>query len=141
MSPLFETDAHRDDERRIAAMLSEAWECRMQMTSSLADVDFYAYRGVELFAVGEIKSRNVASTHYGRCYFDVDKATRLREIAAEYGVVPVIVLEYLDGIFTVDPRALRGVLVQNSRRKDRGDADREQPAYVFDTSMLRRLAP
>lgn len=139
MIPVFETASDRSHEREICDVLERTLEIRTETTSTLSDVDFYGYRGVELVVVGEIKYRNVKSTEYGYVYFDAAKAQKLSEQAREYYVPGIVVLRYTDGLFYMLVSDVQSYPTVKSSRKDRGAYDRDQDAHLIPPHMLRRL--
>lgn len=139
--PIFETEADRRNEARIAKMFGDRYGLRVQMTGTLSGVDFYAYAGKdELVYVGEVKCRTVKVSQYGAAYFDNEKAEKVRSVAAEYGAKGVVVLSYSDGVYAAGVDQVLQCPTTVSKRTDRGNHDRAQSAHKIPVEALQRIA-
>jgi hypothetical protein len=97
-SPIFTTAGDRATEQQVAAVLENAWRCRMIHFGLLSPLDWYSTRDDRLVGVLELKARSHASDRYPTVFLSVRKWLALITAGIGLGVPALFVVQFTDGV-------------------------------------------
>lgn len=130
MRKIYETDKDRENQLRVSKYLEDTWGCLFKKAIDLVAVDgaVFTYDN-ELAALIEIKTRRNPSNRYPTYMLSAHKWKRGLDLANEYQVPLMLVVEFTDGVYAT--KLKNNYSVSKGGRTDRGDLmDIEDCIYI-----------
>lgn len=130
MRPIYETAQDRQREEEVRRYLVGEYKSQYTKTPDLYAVDGLWYDPDNILsAVVEIKTRKNTHDKYPTYMLSAQKWQKGLEIAAEYGVPFMLIVQFTDGVYGV--RLKKNYETKVGGRFDRGDAkDIEECIYI-----------
>lgn len=138
MRKIYETDADRQRQERVASQLETSWGCKYRKSVNLACVDggLFNRRG-DLKALIEIKTRRNSSNKYPTYMLSARKWREALKLSEEYAVPFLLIVEFTNGTYAV--KIKNDYPVNKGGRYDRGDAMDVEDCIYIPMSDFRRV--
>jgi hypothetical protein len=95
---IFQTAEDRRNEEEIAALVAEAWKCRVAYFGALSPIDWYAERFGRMVGLLELKGRTHASHHFATVFLNVRKWLALTIGSMGMNCPAVFVVRFTDQV-------------------------------------------
>ena len=96
MKPTYENSGDEVNERQLASLLENKWQCKMQRQMKYAQFDYVALRGKKIQAFVEMRHRGVEHNKYPTCFISLTKLLRANELKQTTGLPCFFVVSWLD---------------------------------------------
>lgn len=138
---IYETSDDRLREQQVADAVEKAWELQLLRLPRLSEAgDYIAVVEGKVFALVEIKRRNVDHDHYGTYMIATRKINLLLDTANSLRLEAVVVVEFTDGTYWVNAHELSRMPTRQGGRYDRPEENTSvEPTYHLPHKDLRRL--
>lgn len=142
MTPIYETQKDRDNANEVASLIGKMLGLDVMDTSTTSPIDFELYREGNLWAVMEVKCRNVRFGTYEDYRIDKSKIDKLHNMSLDRNCTGIIAVKCLDkigvsGTSNFIKHASAGEIVRLDRN-DKNDADR---AYCMPWDKFNKVIP
>jgi hypothetical protein len=145
MRALFETDADRQREDRIAQSIAARWRCALHKLPIRYKLDYVMVRDDEAIGFCEVKARQyewAALATMGGVLLSIGKWCSARELCQTTERPFLFAVAALDGIWTLTVSDFRGPQrIKWHGRDDREDWQDREPCVMLDCARFVPLAP
>jgi hypothetical protein len=130
----YERQSDRDEEARIAAILSTAWNCSVRKMPERYTLDYAAIRDGQMVAALEIKRRHRGINQFGEVFINLNKVIAARSFE-HLGVKCFFVVQFNDCLAYADLAPKRRIEFRG--REDRGDWQDQQPIVCISSTEFK----
>jgi hypothetical protein len=136
--PLYENDASRTAEQRIAQIVSDKWKCSLIKLPRSYVLDYVAERNGKLTCWVEIKQRNFKFGEYVDYTISLHKYMDMLTYVEKTGLPALLVVEFSDGLIYWH-LATRPCVVGIGGRTDRNDPQDVEPVARIAWAEFKEL--
>jgi len=138
--PIYETQADRNNERRLAAKIEKHYGCILQKMPMKLSLDFMAIRGGKAVAFIEARQRKIAMNTYPTYMLSLYKAMQARSLTMTTGLPCFLAVQWTDkaGIAKLPP-AHEEMHVEMGGTTRRDDPQDIEPMVHFDIANFKEL--
>lgn len=135
-----ESAADRANQREVAAVLAEVWQCEMVEFKETSLVDYMAVKDATAWALVEIKCRSITYRDRPQYMLSADKWVNTQTVASVLRVRGLLVVRFGDGsiygtdLLATDPEPPE---MRMGGRRDRGDPRDLEPCVWLPISAFR----
>lgn len=98
MKPTYENSGDEVNERQLASLLENKWQCKMQRQMKYAQFDYVALRGKKIQAFVEMRHRGVEHNKYPTCFISLTKLLMAQNLKNVCNVPCLFVVQWIDAI-------------------------------------------
>ena len=98
MKPTYENSGDEVNERHLASLLENKWQCKMQRQMKYAQFDYVALRGKKIQAFVEMRHRGVEHNKYPTCFISLTKLLMAQNLKNVCNVPCLFVVQWTDAI-------------------------------------------
>ncbi len=98
MKPTYENSGDEVNERQLASLLENKWQCKMQRQMKYAQFDYVALRGKKIQAFVEMRHRGVEHNKYPTCFISLTKLLMAQNLKNVCNVPCLFVVQWTDVI-------------------------------------------
>ena len=138
MRPIYESSKDLSNELRVSNILKECWNAEFVKLPMAYHVDWAVVRGTEIKAFAEFKRRQNPKDRYPTFMISLNKWKNGRSLGNEIGVPFLIIVEWNDGLYYCDTKAV-GPTYGFGGRFDRGDSQDQEPVVFINTKAFNKV--
>ena len=138
MRPLYESSKDLSNELRVSAHLKDCWNAEFVKLPMAYHVDWAVVRGTEIKAFAEFKRRQNPKDRYPTFMISLNKWKNGRSLGNEIGVPFLIIVEWNDGLYYCDTKAVTSTYGFGGRT-DRGDSQDQEPVVFINTKAFNKV--
>ena len=98
MKPTYENSGDEVNERQLASLLENKWQCKMQRQMKYAQFDYVALRGKKIQAFVEMRHRGVEHNKDPPCFISLTKLLMAQNLKNVCNVPCLFVVQWTDAI-------------------------------------------
>ena len=134
--PIYETEADRANERRVADILLDRWRCTAVKLPRRYEIDYALSRGNRVMAWAEVKCRTNPREQYPTYMVALGKVIAGLDLAQRTNLPFMLVVQWTDSLGWVTPKL---DAIHIGGRHDRGDGDDEEPVAHIPITEFKLL--
>jgi len=140
MRPTYETQADRNNERRLAAKIEKHYNCILSKMPMKLSLDFMAMRNGKAVAFIEARQRKITMNTYPTYMLSLYKATQARLLTMTTGLPCFLAVQWTDkaGIAELPP-SFEDMHVEVGGTARRDDPQDIEPMVHFDIAKFKEL--
>ena len=138
MRPIYESSKDLSNELRVSAHLKDCWNAEFVKLPMAYHVDWAVVRGTEIKAFAEFKRRQNPKDRYPTFMISLNKWKNGRSLGNEIGVPFLIIVEWNDGLYYCDTKAVEPTYGFGGRT-DRGDSQDQEPVVFINTKAFYKV--
>ena len=140
MRPTYETQADRNNERRLAAKIEKHYNCHLSKMPMKLSLDFMAIRNGKAVAFIEARQRKIEMNRYPTYMLSLYKATQARLLTMTTGLPCFLAVQWTDkaGIAELPP-SFEDMHVEIGGTSRRDDPQDIEPMVHFDIAKFKEL--
>ena len=142
--PIYETQQHRDQELRVAAVIARKWQCLPVKLPMKYSLDFALVRDKQIKSFCEMRARNYTMVQFGNMggyMLSLAKWTNAQNICKATNVPFILIVQTIDkkiwySVFKDDFLKVPAIMNMKSNRNDSQDIE---PCVLIDTRAFTLL--
>ena len=138
MRPLYESSKDLSNELRVSSILKDFWNAEFVKLPMAYHVDWAVVRGTEIKAFAEFKRRQNPKDRYPTFMISLNKWKNGRSLGNEIGVPFLIIVEWNDGLYYCDTKAVTPTYGFGGRT-DRADSQDQEPVVFINTKAFNKV--
>ena len=138
MRPLYESASDLSNETRVSSFLKDCWSAEFVKLPMAYHVDWAITRGPQIKAFAEFKRRKNVKDKYPTFMISLNKWQAGKRLGGELGVPFLIIVEWDDGLYYCDTKAVSPIYGFGGRT-DRGDSQDQEPVVFINTKAFYKV--